>query len=178
MRLQGAVYEAGVNKLNQDLTEIEEAISEMKGRVDEALGVLNDAKHEETNRLREAQDAMGNGYRWDKPPKVIIAANFPLPLNAFITSSFLQALTEQCRNWHCPDSPDAIEVILGEMKTQCECIEGVDPRIIRKYKAIQEESEELAKEIDKHVANTNARKGSIDEIRTRWLTGLGELVEG
>ena len=64
------MFEGHLTKLNQDISEMEEALEELKERVDEALGALNDAKHEETNRLREAQDAMGNNYKWDKPPKV------------------------------------------------------------------------------------------------------------
>ena len=64
------------------------------------------------------------------------------------------------------------------MTTQFECIEGVDPRVVRKYKALKEEAEEMAKEIERHVANAAARKGSITEIRARWLAGLEELVEG
>ena len=67
---------------------------------------------------------------------------------------------------------------VGEMTAQFQCIEGVDPGVIRKYHALKAESEDLAKEIEKHVANANARKGSIVDIRTRWLQGLKELVDG
>ena len=85
---------------------------------------------------------------------------------------------KQCQEWDCPDTEEAVALVVSEMQTQSECIEGVDPRVIRKYHALKEEADELAKEIERHVANAAARKDSIVEIRTRWLEGLQELLDG
>ena len=75
-----------------------------------------------------------------------------------------------------PSGREAIEVLLSELKAEADCMDNVDPRIVRDYKLLKENVEELTNDILRRRQQKEESEEQMEQIKTAWLTSLNNLI--
>ena len=109
--------------------------------------------------LRNAQsitDPTGK-FKGDEPPKEL--------KQKFIKDDIENIGTDECK------------IRIRELEAQLQCIDDVDPEVIRKFKRYRQNVEDIEGQIERMQTEMEKRKESVDLVRERWLTRLRRLVD-
>ena len=72
---------------------------------------------------------------------------------------------------------DECKIRVQELEAQLECIDDVDPEVIRRFKQHRKNVEDLEQEIDRMQVEMEKRRENVDVVRERWITRLTRLVD-
>lgn len=72
---------------------------------------------------------------------------------------------------------DECRIRMQELESQLECIDDVDPEVIRRFKMHKKNVDDLEQEIEGIQVEMERRRENVDVVRNRWLTRLTRLVE-
>jgi len=76
-----------------------------------------------------------------------------------------------------PTRVEDVEVKMAELKAQAECMDTVDPRVVRHYNELKDTVEELENDIARREQAMQNNNRQMEEVKASWLRRLESLVE-
>ena len=125
----------------------------LQGELAAATAALDESKQELSAACREARQATNSSG--NEPPA---------------------ALTEKWEEEKLPAQREAIEVMAAELQAQADCMEAVDPAVVREYQDLKETIQELERDIGRREQQQRDSEQQMEEVKAAWLASLNELV--
>ena len=152
---------------------IETAIDSKKRRyaeIDREIDVWRIRLGEEKENVRykatEYKEALSNAQKLTDPSGRFKGDEPPRDLQRQFQTEGVEGIgSDECR------------IRIHELEGQLQCIDDVDPGIIRRFKAYKNNVAELEKDIDRMDREMATRRENVTTVRERWLSRLTSLVE-
>ena len=143
------------HKKTEELGEAQDKIKDLKKEAERLETELHAAEDVLKNAQREAINITGRGKKSGEPPE------------------------EVKQIWEAEKIPsrfEEIEVLINELRAKTECMDSVDPRIIREYNTLKENIEELQQDIERRQRNINEKMQTMTELKDAWMENLNRLI--
>ena len=151
--------EAQIERKKRKYEEIDREIDAWRTRLGEEKENVRHKAGEYGEALRNAQkitDPTGR-YKGDEPPNSLV--------RSFQAENIQNIGTDECR------------IRMQELESQLECLDDVDPEVIRRFKLHRKNVEDIEQEIERMQVEMEKRKENVVVVRERWLSRLSRLVE-
>ena len=139
--------------------EVDRGIDAWRMRLGEEKENVRHKVGEYAEALRNAQsitDPTGR-LKGDEPPKDLVAK--------FQTEGIENIGTDECK------------IRMHDYESQLDCLEDVDPEVIRRFKQYRKNVDDIEQEIERMTVEMEKRKENVHLVKERWLNRLTRLVE-
>ena len=127
---------------------------------------LGEEKENVRHKATDYGEALRNAQKLTDPSGKFKGDEPPRELQRQFQAEKIEAIgTDECR------------IRMQELEAQLECIDDVDPEVIRRFKLYRKNVEDLEQEIERMQVDIEKRRENVDLVRERWLTRLNKLVK-
>ena len=148
-----------IDELRRDHGERDRALDVIRinlGEEKENVRIVTDAYRKRLEKAQYATDPSG-GFKGDFAPESLV--------DQFVAQGLDRIGCDECK------------IQIQELDARLQCMEDVDPDLVKEYKALKKEMADLEQELESWEVDFERRKESMVEIRDRWLAALNQLVE-
>ena len=154
-RLSIQPLEDSSHKKSEELREAQDKIKDSKKEAERLEVEMQEAADVLKAAQREAINITGRGKKNGEPPEEV-----------------KQIWEEE----EIPSKFEEINVLINELRAKAECMDSVDPRIIREYNELKDNIEELQQDIERRQRSINEKMQTMAELKNTWMENLTGLI--